>query len=138
MKKLYSTLLIVFCIFLYNDKVYAQNVHLKAFRMSLGTTQQNIPGIYNWHDWLLCECDIQIDLKSNRIQCENLSYDIIERPTHWIIKQYFKYAVFMCTDENLNKICIKLYHYDSGEMRVYINKEDGAVRYLTKYIKNAQ
>lgn len=97
MKKLIVTLLL----FIWTSVAPAAGVHYyyewyKA--IGIHKIELNSPGL------------VTIDLDKDIITTDITSYEIIEPPKHWIWdkKHKEKYCIFLCTNESLDKVFIKM------------------------------
>ena len=56
---------------------------------------------------------ITIDLDKNQIITDYTTYDIIEPPTKWAWHKKYreKFCIFLCNDQNFNKVFVKLIEY---------------------------
>ena len=90
--------------------------------------------MFAWGPWTGRTADILIDLTNEKVDIDDRTLEILEKPKKWIIKKDLKYVSFACTDETLNKFNVKLYQYDKGEFRIYVMEEKTAVRYSVQYL----
>lgn len=82
---------------------------------------------------------IIIDLDKNQIITDYTTYDIIEPPTKWAWHKKYreKFCIFLCNDQNFNKVFVKLIEYtkDFYIIKIYDNSLDYPIKcYYTKKI----
>lgn len=111
-----------------------QEIRFKAYRGSDGVPSKGLDGVFAWGPWTGRTADILIDLTNEKVDIDDRTLEILEKPKKWIIKKDLKYVSFACTDETLNKFNVKLYQYDKGEFRIYVMEEKTAVRYSVQYL----
>lgn len=134
MKGLIHILLVASSLLISAISSNAQEIKFKAFKSSQGTIAKNLTDIYAWGPWNLDNTGIVINLTKGVVKVNDSDFEIIERPKNWVVKKDFKYVSFACTTPNFDKANIKLYQYDRGEFRIYVNEEKKATRYVVQYL----
>lgn len=110
----------------------SQTINFTSYKSNYGTIYEPL-NIYVWGCWVQDSTKIIFDLEKQYVDVNGDKYEIIEKPTYWIVKKNFKYCIFMCADMDLNKVCIKIYEYDNSDsFMVYVNQEDKAKKYIVK------
>ncbi len=136
MKRLFTYLIALFSIFAFSMETAAQEISFRAFKSSAGVGAKNVPDAYAWGPWVGSNASIVINMTKNMVNVDDAVYEIMEKPKHWVVKKDFKYCCFECATPSLDKANIKLYQYDRGEYRIYVNEEKKATRYVVKYLDN--
>lgn len=116
--------------------INAQVINFLAVSSNKGNVDQHL-NIYGWTHWEQDKTSIVFDLPNNVIKIgENVSYEIIERPTKCVIKRDHRYYVFGCIDKGYNKVCVKLYVMDDCKrFYIYVNEHTQSIKYAAKLIE---
>ncbi len=136
MKRFFTCLVILFSLFTFSIEMVAQEINFRAYKSSAGVGAKNVPDVYAWGPWIGNNTTIVINMTKDVVVVGDASYTIMEKPKHWVVKKDFKYCNFECATPSFDKANIKLYQYDRGEYRIYVNEEKKAVRYVVKYLDN--
>lgn len=134
MKRLLTYLIALFSLFVFSMETTAQEINFRAFKSSAGVGAKNVPDVYAWGPWIGSNTSITINMTKNVVVVGDATFEILEKPKHWVVKKDFKYCSFECTTPSFDKANIKLYQYDRGEYRIYVNEEKKATRYVVKYL----
>lgn len=136
MKSFLTYLMALFSVFAFSLETGAQEINFSSFKSSTGVGAKNVPDVYAWGPWIGSNTSITINMTKSVVNVGENVYEIIEKPKHWVVKKDFKYCVFECSTPSFDKANIKLYQYDRGEYRIYVNEEKKATRYVVKYLDN--
>lgn len=136
MKRLFTYLIALFSLLTFSVEMVAQEINFRAYKSSAGVGAKNVPDVYAWGPWVGNNTSIVINMTKNVVNVGDATFEIMEKPKHWVVKKDFKYCSFECATPNFDKANIKLYQYDRGEYRIYVNEEKKAVRYVVKYLDN--
>lgn len=134
MKRIVTYLIALFSLFAFSFESAAQEINFRAFKSSAGVGAKNVPDVYAWGPWIGSNTSITINMTKNVVNVGDATYEIVEKPKHWVVKKDFKYCCFECSTPNFDKANIKLYQYDRGEYRIYVNEDKKATRYVVKYL----
>lgn len=134
MKSLFKYLIVLFSLLIMPIMANAQEINFRAFKSSAGVGAKNVPDVYAWGPWVGSNTSIVINMTKNVVNVGDATYEILEKPKHWVVKKDFKYCCFECTTPNFDKANIKLYQYDRGEYRIYVNEDKKATRYVVRYL----
>lgn len=138
MSKSIKRIVFILCsLLLFLMRTDGQIVNFTSLCSNKGDLDQRM-SIYGWSHWDKDTTSIVIDLTHEKINVgQNISYEMIEKPSKWVVKRTYKYCTFSCVDKWFNKVCIKLYVLDNCDNRfyVYVNEQSSSTKYLVKFIE---